>query len=149
MAVAAPLFPELELVMDVEPDGTSEKTDEERIKEFKSMAGALPDAQDISEKDMVNPIKVDRDFVRFRDRVACEKSQVLRYERAGVPLWIGSHKPNEVTDIPCCPNCGQPRIYEFQINPQLLSHLQVETVIERATIDWGVLAIYTCSARSV
>lgn len=132
--------------MDLEPAIASEKSEAQRLEDYKAVAQTVAQAEDVTEQDMVNPVKVDRDFVRFMDRISPEKTQVLRYQRGGSPLWIGPYKP-AAADIPPCAVCGQPRIFEFQINPQLLSHLEVEAAIDRATIDWGVLAVYTCAAR--
>ncbi|KAH0622471.1 hypothetical protein JD844_024815 [Phrynosoma platyrhinos] len=54
-------------------------------------------------------------------------------------LW--ENIPQE-TDIPKC-LCGSKRVFEFQVMPQLLNHLKVDSLEE--SIDWGILAIYTCA----
>jgi pre-rRNA-processing protein TSR4 len=50
---------------------------------------------------------------------------------------------------PPCPRCGGPRLFEFQILPQLiglLPGLPVDAAGD-AGLDFGVIAVYTC-ARS-
>ncbi len=63
--------------------------------------------------------------------------------QGGTPLWIGPEVPQSV---PPCELCGQERVFEFQINPQLLQHLALDSSVDDG-VDWGVLAVYTCTAR--
>eukprot|EP00041_Stephanoeca_diplocostata_P018803 m.397368 g.397368 ORF g.397368 m.397368 type:complete len:185 (-) comp21127_c0_seq23:1472-2026(-) len=90
---------------------------------------------------------VDKSFANFKERIASEPAQVLRYQKWGSPLWIGPTVPQEGS-IPPCELCGAKRRFEMQIMPQLLQHLEVEpdgdVNEETATIDWGVLGIFTC-----
>ena len=46
--------------------------------------------------------------------------------------------------IPNCEICGSKRVFEFQIMPQLLSVLKLDTSLNEKSVDWGVLAVYTC-----
>ena len=46
--------------------------------------------------------------------------------------------------IPNCEICGYKRVFEFQIMPQLLSVLKLDTSLNEKSVDWGVLAVYTC-----
>ncbi|XP_056134894.1 programmed cell death protein 2 isoform X3 [Lampris incognitus] len=81
-------------------------------------------------------------FQRFKKRIAAEPHQVLRYSRGGSPLWVLSqHIPSD-QDVPPC-TCGAKRIFEFQVMPQLLNSLNVDST--GASIDWGTLSVYTCS----
>ena len=41
--------------------------------------------------------------------------------------------------VPKCGECGGAREFEFQVMPQLLNKLGLD-----ASVDWGVLAVYTC-----
>ncbi|XP_053829508.1 programmed cell death protein 2 isoform X2 [Vidua macroura] len=69
--------------------------------------------------------------------------QIIRYCRGGEgPLWVSGENRPEEKDIPNC-ICGAKRIFEFQIMPQLLNHLQVDSLGE--SIDWGTLVVYTCA----
>ncbi|KAM4771761.1 programmed cell death protein 2 [Rhinophrynus dorsalis] len=84
----------------------------------------------------------DKMFNSFKKRISLEPEQVLRYCRGGEPLWISNRNVPVEEDIPNC-LCGAKRIFEFQVMPQLLNHLKVDSLGE--SIDWGVLAIYTCA----
>ncbi|XP_010072228.1 PREDICTED: programmed cell death protein 2, partial [Pterocles gutturalis] len=69
--------------------------------------------------------------------------QIIRYCRGGEgPIWVSGGNIPEEKDIPNC-LCGAKRIFEFQIMPQLLNHLQVDSLGE--SIDWGTLVVYTCA----
>ncbi|KAL6487037.1 hypothetical protein MHYP_G00036630 [Metynnis hypsauchen] len=81
-------------------------------------------------------------FQKFKKRIAPEPEQVLRYCRGGAPLWVSSEHVPGTADVPKCP-CGANRNFEFQIMPQLLNYLKVDR--PDASIDWGMLAIYTCT----
>ena len=89
----------------------------------------------------------DKFFDYFQRRIECEPTQILRYGRAGQPLWLGSVQPS-AADIPLCPVCHGPRSFEFQIMPQLMQHLAIDESDQdnNATLDLGVIAIYTCNA---
>lgn len=81
-------------------------------------------------------------FQRFKRKIAPEPHQVVRYSRGGSALWVSSqHIPSD-KDIPAC-DCGAKRTFEFQVMPQLLNSLGVDST--GASIDWGTLVIYTCS----
>lgn len=83
----------------------------------------------------------DAKHVAFLARVAVAKDQVIRFSLSdnATPLWIHSKKM-PTTPIPECHLCGQARRFEFQIMPQLLFYLK------ESSMDWGTIAIYTCSA---
>uniref|UniRef100_G3PUL4 Programmed cell death 2 n=1 Tax=Gasterosteus aculeatus TaxID=69293 RepID=G3PUL4_GASAC len=82
-------------------------------------------------------------FQQFKKRIRPEPHQVVRYSRGGSPLWVSSkHIPSD-QDIPAC-TCGAKRTFEFQVMPQLLNSLCVDTTGD--SIDWGTLVVYTCSA---
>jgi len=71
-------------------------------------------------------------------------------EPIGAPLWIASsHRPAAAPDVPPCGRCGAPRAFEFQIMPQALSYLLPagagSTAKDDATLDFGVVAVYTCT----
>ncbi|KFO80739.1 Programmed cell death protein 2, partial [Cuculus canorus] len=69
--------------------------------------------------------------------------QIIRYCRGGEsPVWVSGENIPEEKDIPNC-LCGAKRIFEFQIMPQLLNHLKVDSLGE--SIDWGTLVVYTCA----
>ncbi|NXF05801.1 PDCD2 protein, partial [Smithornis capensis] len=85
----------------------------------------------------------DKIFQMFKEKVAAEPEQIIRYCRGGEgPIWVSGENRPEEKDIPNC-LCGAKRIFEFQIMPQLLNHLQVDSLGE--SIDWGTLVVYTCA----
>ncbi|KAM9018315.1 programmed cell death protein 2 isoform 1-T1 [Ara ararauna] len=85
----------------------------------------------------------DKIFQMFKERIAVEPEQIIRYCREGEgPIWVSGENTPEEKDIPNC-LCGARRIFEFQIMPQLLNHLQVDSLGE--SIDWGTLVVYTCA----
>lgn len=140
------LFSESELVTEIEPEKSPLKSDDERMLEYREYAKKLASrtATDDGDDKMTSMSKVDAVFLSFRERTARDPDQVFRYQRNGQPLWIGKRKPLP-SDIPACSHCSGPRQFECQINPQVLNHLGVDVKADGASIDWGVLAIYTCA----
>lgn len=84
----------------------------------------------------------DKVFRKFKERIKTNPDQVLRYHKGGQPLWVSVDHIPEETDIPSC-SCGAKRQFEFQVMPQMLSHLQVDQLGN--SLDWGTLCVYTCS----
>ena len=82
----------------------------------------------------------DKNFNRFVRICESYPNQVLRYCRnpKTEPLWISDTKVPDVSKIPKCTTCGGKRIFEFQINCQILHY-----VPELTLLDWGILAVYT------
>lgn len=140
------LFPESELV--TEPEELQEEEEDAGAETVEDVqrevdCSALADSLAESElEDMAMHETPDTEvFHTFKQRISAEPHQVLRYCRGGSPLWVSSeHVPAE-GDVPPCP-CGSRRVFEFQVMPQLLNHLRVDS--PEASIDWGTLAVYTC-----
>ncbi|OWR45352.1 pcdc2/rp-8 [Danaus plexippus plexippus] len=140
------LFKEWELIVDEEDeeDPTNVDTNQEMEKLRKMIeekkAGTM---ENLSEKELeqyTGSVPEDKVFNKFSKRIARHPDQVLRYDRAGIPLWITMNSGN--LPIPNCKYCNGERHFEFQIMPQLLNFINVG--IEFNSIDWGVLAVYTC-----
>ena len=117
---------------------------------------AAESAEATEEFKTVTRRKADPIFRKFRERVDREPEQVLRYDRGGTPLWIGPKTPEVAKrEVPPCAVCGGPRVFEFQVMPQLAAVLEQETTAREVRsavatkameeLDWGVLAVYTCS----
>lgn len=75
-------------------------------------------------------------------------TQVVRYcfDEGAKPLWPSvTHAPvaDEKT-VPPCPRCGAARRFEFQVLPQIINHLEVDSELASA-VDFGAIAVYTCS----
>ena len=47
--------------------------------------------------------------------------------------------------VPDCPRCGSPRRFEFQVLPQIINHLGVDSELHSA-LDFGSVAVFTCAA---
>ncbi|KAK7063218.1 Programmed cell death protein 2 [Halocaridina rubra] len=143
------LFPEYEISMEPEElEDEKPKTEAEVMQEYETLitSGQIPAAKDDDDSDTEDLIKMatketDKQFQKFRIRIKDYEDQVVRYDRGGEPLWVSSE--NKPKDIPPCPACGQPRQFEFQVMPQLLVHLKVDSTGK--SIDWGTVLIYSCA----
>ncbi|KAF4526203.1 hypothetical protein B566_EDAN001887 [Ephemera danica] len=144
------LLPEWELVTEPEPDVTAEpkqeKSNEEQLREFQELvqsgqAGSLHgDAAAEAELQSMPEGQDDATFKKFKQRVSRSPTQVLRFEREGQTLWVSDL--NQPEQMPPCSHCGSPRVFEFQVLPQMLNSLGLDTVGQ--SIDWGTLAVFTC-----
>ncbi|XP_061736199.1 programmed cell death protein 2 [Nerophis ophidion] len=139
------LFPQFELL--TEPVEEKEEEGEEADEAIgQTGADCSAIAETLAEIDLeemaMHETEEDRVFQRFKRKIAPEPQQVLRYSRGGAPLWVSLHHIPSDTDIPAC-TCGAKRTFEFQVMPQLLNSLCVDSTGE--SIDWGTLAVYTCS----
>ncbi|XP_017274163.1 programmed cell death protein 2 [Kryptolebias marmoratus] len=139
------LFPESELVTEPEEEREdAEAEEEEGSVQEKSDGPTLADT--LAEADLeemaMHETEDNKVFQRFKKRIASEPHQVIRYSRGGSALWVSSHHIPSDEDIPPC-TCGTKRTFEFQVMPQLLNSLCVDSV--GASIDWGTLVIYSCS----
>lgn len=134
------LFPQKEIVIESESLQKCESNEEKELEKFKKLEdeGKTGTLNDISETELDAHATSDEDkvFSKFKKRVAENPEQILRYERNGTPLWIAAEPVPET--LPNCA-CGASRQFEFQIMPQLLS------LLNENELDWGVIAIYTCS----
>ncbi|KAM4041386.1 programmed cell death protein 2 [Anomaloglossus baeobatrachus] len=152
------LFPEYELVTEPEElDSDTNLDDESTLShmDVESMMSNTSSNLESSMDDMkLNEVELmamakheseeDKAFRRFKKRISIEPEQVLRYSKGGEPLWIALQNVPGENDISNC-DCGAKRAFEFQVMPQLLNHLKVDSL--QQSIDWGVLAVYTCSAN--
>ncbi|XP_062850915.1 programmed cell death protein 2 [Trichomycterus rosablanca] len=137
------LFPEWELV--TEPEELPVTDDKPPDTDSLEQADMTP--SDLEENELeamaLHESPDTKVFQKFKECIAIEPHQVLRYCREGCPLWVSSKHVPSKAEIPKCP-CGADRIFEFQIMPQLLNSLKVDR--PDASIDWGTLVIYTCAA---
>jgi pre-rRNA-processing protein TSR4 len=61
-------------------------------------------------------------------------------------LWITRFGRLNEKKIPKCEQCGSRRIFEFQVNPQLLNYLKLdETKQISNSVDWAGIYVYTCA----
>ncbi|NWX44329.1 PDCD2 protein, partial [Steatornis caripensis] len=149
------LFPEYEILIEPEePEFPADPDDEqgavdtsEDPKEQQELRATGEVFQSLDEETLEAMAKheteEDKIFQMFKERVAAEPEQIIRYCRGGEgPIWVSGENIPEEKDIPNCV-CGAKRIFEFQVMPQLLNHLQVDSLGE--SIDWGTLVVYTCA----
>ncbi|XP_063306450.1 programmed cell death protein 2 [Pelobates fuscus] len=147
------LFPEYEIVTEPEElESDSENDDDEEQPGLDKAAdgimsgeASLSDNLTSDDKDLEAMARHESTddvvFNLFKKRIAAEPDQVLRYCRGGEPLWMSAQNVPAANDIPDC-QCGAKRVFEFQVMPQLLNHLKVDSLGE--SIDWGILAVFTC-----
>lgn len=60
----------------------------------------------------------------FYKKLSVCPNQIIRYNYGGLPLWCHSKIP-PISSITCprCSGCHEPRVYEMQLMPTLLSFL--------------------------
>ncbi len=150
------LLPEFELVIEAEEkaeekaeesegEESEEEKEERRMQEFLQLeasggTGHLS-AAELEGLDIPQQPGDNKALLTFKKAIKSDPDQVLRYNKGGSPLWISSDGIPDV--IPPCQYCGGPRRFEFQIMPQLLASLQLDSK-EEESVDWGILAVYTC-----
>ncbi|CAO3633357.1 unnamed protein product [Mucor hiemalis] len=70
------------------------------------------------------PKGVDKQFKKFTERVECAPAQCVRYGFQGQPLFYSALHPQQQQSIASrCPHCQGPRVFEFQLMPNILSIL--------------------------
>lgn len=149
------LFPEYEIEIESisEGENNSENSDSsddetEKMKDLNECINKLkPKYQNEKLKDFDEEESEEQKvFQEFISQCKNDKDQVIRYYRnndASIdidPLWTTSK--NKPSMIPNCENCGSKRKFEFQIMPQLLRLI----LNDEDELDWGIIAVYTCSA---
>lgn len=99
------------------------------------------DEDEMDDSDEDEELK-DETFKAYKRFDKHSPSHIVRYcfSKTSKPLFYSDYDqfPSECKTP--CENCGAPRIFEFQINSQILA--QVKPLL---SLDWGVVAFYTCS----
>merc|ERR1712150_25570 len=81
-------------------------------------------------------------FSRFKRYSSANPRHVFRYHFGGEPLWFA--KQNQLSGPPpACERCGADRIFEFQVQPQLIALLAASRLAER--LDYGIICCFVCS----
>merc|ERR1712216_24532 len=80
----------------------------------------------------------DKLFKQFQNFAKQNQGHAVRYALGGQPLWFCEpcrlqHAP------PVCENCGAKRVFEFQIQPQIIALLKSDR------LDFGTACVYSCS----
>lgn len=81
-------------------------------------------------------------FSGFQRHARANAQHVLRYVYGGEPLWFCASNQLEGGPPPC-ERCGAERIFEFQVQPQLIAMLGQSRLADR--LDYGVICCYVCS----
>ncbi|KAH8740264.1 hypothetical protein FG386_001539 [Cryptosporidium ryanae] len=82
----------------------------------------------------------DAEFDKFLSMSLKYKGHVVRYCYNGNPLWISERY--KLSGLPPkCQNCNGERVFEFQVQPETI----VLGKIQNNAVNFGILAIYTCS----
>lgn len=140
------LFREQHIETEADPDEENDDDDDEEgdvdvekeMEKLKQYKGDLPDPElEAMASKSSSELKV---FTNFKKKIASAPEQIMRYSRGGEPVWISDAA---LPIVPQCEVCHSPRKFEFQIMPQLLTHLNVDDVGK--SIDWGVVSVFTCS----
>lgn len=154
-AISDKIWPEVELIVGEEEDSmpsdainTSRNPqqllqDYEIRRENNGEEFTATDMEDVEESS-----REQQNWAAFQARLAGAPDQVLRYCRAqgAKPLWPSLEGQPKQSDITPCFNCGGPRIFEFQLLPQLLYFLQVQNETDNDSLDWATIAVYSCAA---
>ncbi|XP_061077550.1 programmed cell death protein 2-like isoform X2 [Conger conger] len=83
----------------------------------------------------------DQVFSRFMKKISLCPEQVLRYCWNGSPILI-TDPPSNV--VPPCVHCGDPRTFEFQLMPALVSLLRSADSSLEMAVEFGTVLVYTC-----
>uniref|UniRef100_G1NV02 MYND-type domain-containing protein n=1 Tax=Myotis lucifugus TaxID=59463 RepID=G1NV02_MYOLU len=114
------LFPEFEIVIETEDETTPEVSEKEDEPEIIGSMGEAP-AEEL-ESMAKHESREDKIFQEFKNKIALEPEQILRYGRGLAPIWISGENVPQEEDIPDCP-CGAKRIFEFQKLPYHENHV--------------------------
>lgn len=126
-------------------DGDNVDDDVDELK--KDIDKLSPSLQGVSSDELLkyltNENTNDSIYQAFMKTIKKDPEQVIRYDRGGTPLLCSK---NSISNIEPC-QCGSERQFEFQIMPQLLSYMDVDTSLHEDTIDWGSVMVYTCKSN--
>ncbi|KAJ2160231.1 hypothetical protein GGF46_002440 [Coemansia sp. RSA 552] len=128
-------------------DGSDDEGSEDDAEAVQGAAAVVPATGEAAED---SHVEVDPAFLSFQRRVSRNPEQVIRYARVpGVdepeePLFVSdAGRPVEGVDVADCEQCGAARQFEFQVMPQMLNYLALDSVDPKA-VDWGTILVYTC-----
>ena len=109
-----------------------------------SAAELLDLERSIQDKDQVQLSKFHLRLKRSGDPAHAIR---YRFDDGAKPLWPSVTHAPEVSKrtVPDCPRCGSPRRFEFQVLPQIINHLGVDSELHSA-LDFGSVAVFTCAA---
>ncbi|KAB7504026.1 Programmed cell death protein 2 [Armadillidium nasatum] len=141
------VFPEYEI--DLEPEEIDPEVKEKNFpengqqSEEEKLQNYNVDGGEYNEEELMKMANKETDqvFASFRSRINHFPEQIVRYQMKGKPLFVSAD--SKPTSISNCEYCGAERVFEFQIMPQMLVYLNVDSVND--SIDWGTIIVYTCA----
>eukprot|EP00435_Cladocopium_sp_Y103_P024017 s1405_g5.t2 len=146
-AYAAAVKESADAVQDIELTDRDKKDKESiaKLKEYQDMVKNDPEAaldkyggnfveEWVEERSVKDPV-----FAKFTRFHALNKNHVLRYHLGGAARWFCQFR--QLEDVPKCPHCGGPRVFECQVQPMLIAQLK-GPLQER--LDFGTICIYSC-----
>lgn len=84
-------------------------------------------------------------FFRFMKTVSVCPQQILRYWRHSEPLFISKPPSKMSRVVSACRSCGEPRTFELQLMPALVSLLQRKDCRSVNKLEFGTVLVYTCT----
>lgn len=149
-AISDKLWPEMELIVGEESSSVAQNLSNKAQHLLTDYENRRQDGDEFSATDMQDVEESSREqrhWVAFQAQLTSAPDQVLRYWRASgaKALWPSLEGQPKVSDIPPCSNCGGPRIFEFQLLPQLLYFLGVQNEADTDSLDWATIAVYSCA----
>ncbi|KAJ2815858.1 hypothetical protein IWW50_006689, partial [Coemansia erecta] len=139
-------FPEHVIVSEEEPAESDNDDDDDGEDTEQIQSDSMAVVPVTNERVEDSEVEVDPAFMQFQRRIQREPDQVLRYARSPGsdvcnPLFVSdANTPAHIDD---CELCGEPRQFEFQIMPQMLNHLELDSM-DPNSVDWGTLLVYSC-----
>ena len=154
-------FPSIALDVVDEPlaatcDGALSDMNEEKMREINARSEGITES-DLEELDRNFDLKnksTDIAYEKFRSILSRCPTQVLRYQRHGIPIFMNPDKTIHVV-IPPCEMCGGPRAMELQLMPTAIFFLQVASFVDVDVVaarkpatddglDFATVTVYTC-----
>jgi hypothetical protein len=97
-------------------------------------------AAGLGEETFAPGAEMDAEDEEFALRLSREPGQMIRYAWGGRPLLPDpSMRP---TQVPCCAKCGSARLFEAQLTPASLGHIQALTGNKS---EWSTVLFYSCA----
>lgn len=136
----------------------AEFADELKAERARMKADVVPDDLGSDEDEDEDP--ADIWMMKFQKRIDRSPTQVVRYCWGGEAFWIAppakgfpgsSARGAAGSSVPRCGLCGAERIFELQLLPTLPSQIKAACPAQATElkIEWGTVAIYTCSEDCV
>lgn len=147
----------MEIVIDYDNNNDEQETSDDKEIEMKKYQEYLDKYKPILQNENMDEYLENKDeelkiFNRFKKMAF--RGEIIRYcagwqencdtNQSDKILWISNK--NKILDfaeeVPACENCGTSRRFEFQIMPNLLNKIQLNSKID--SLDFGTLLVFSC-----